>query len=547
MTLAGASRKNFFKGDVVGPRLCALQRGKADMVDPPRLGEPFGGYRIVRRIGFGGMGTVFEAVQENLARSVALKVLLPQYSDEEEFRSRFTREARALAALDSPHVIQVHDYGEVSGQLFIATQLINGPDLQRRLSDTGTPPVDTALDVAAQVASGLADAHAAGVLHRDIKPSNVLVREGHGEIHAYLCDFGIARAEDDDHALTTGVAGTVGYMAPERHQGDSASVQSDIYSLGCLLWVLVSGDVPYAGTSGVQTALAHMHQPIPQLAGADTATTAINAILRRAMDKQPGHRYVSAVEMRRDLLAAVTTVRAAETRGAGATTLRPLAHATELRGAVPVAPAPQSGRPRRRGRGLALVAGVALVAAISAAGVALAGGDEEPDEVAPSDAAQREAGSSGPVATIECWDGATAASREECGLPSGAAGLQTVFPSMNGCDPTASRVAGKAEVYVCRYGDFLIRYSRWDQGYDRYAYLDAANQVDSARWSASGEVAGRQWKNYEDDAAEQEPYQWSASYRSYPYSVSVEGVSPDARRRGMDMVDVAAPSQIGLR
>lgn len=587
------------------------------MVDTPRPGEPFGRYKIVRRIGHGGMGTVYEARQENLGRSVALKVLLPQLSDEADFRARFAREAHALAALDSPHAIQVYDHGEESGQLFIATQLIHGPDLQRLVAERGPMPMAMALNVVAQVASGLADAHSVGILHRDIKPSNVLLREGHSEAHAYLCDFGIARAEDDDHTVTGGVAGTVGYMAPERHHGASASAQTDIYALGCLLWVLLSGQSPYAGNTGVQMALAHMHEPVPQLGGSSSVLTAVNAILARAMDKRPDHRYASAIEMRRDLLKAAEAATAVGADSAD-TVLRAPVEGTELRSPIQIAPVPASKGPQRRRSGpLLAAAAVALVAVLGAVGVALAGtGDDDPGGDPVSSAADSDRSSSSltadagtteatgsetavvepqtesqtepasepsppstpkpssrksttptsepsesvtstpspspspavetaPAPTVGCWNGAEAPSRQACGLPSGPAGLATVFPSMAGCTATPSTVAGKVEVYECGYGDFLIRYTRWAQGFDRYGYLDSANGVDAAEWYAQGEFAGRQWTSFE--GSDPQPYQWSATYRYYPYSVSVEGTSEAARQRGVAAVAVTAPSRIGLR
>ena len=574
------------------------------MVDSPRPGEPFGRYRIVRRIGHGGMGTVYEAVQENLGRSVALKVLLPQFSDEADFRARFAREAHALAALDSPHAIQVYDHGEESGQLFIATQLIHGPDLHRLVAERGPMPMAMALDIVAQVASGLADAHGVGILHRDIKPSNVLLREGHGDAHAYLCDFGIARAAEDDHTATGVVAGTIGYMAPERHQGAPASAQTDIYALGCLLWVLISGQSPYAGSSGVQVALAHMHQPVPQLGAGSSESIAVNAILARAMDKRPDHRYPSAIEMRRDLLKAAE---AAQRGGTDPdTVLRASLAPTELRGPVQLAKAPEPTiPPRRRPGALVAVAAVALLAVLGGVGVALAGtGDDDPggDPVSdtagtsssgsslPAGAKEEEASSSetasvepvpesspsstptpksrksstptpepsesvtptpspaietAPATTVGCWNGTDAPSRQDCGLPSGPEGLATVFPSMAGCAATTSTVAGKVEVFECAYGDFIVRYTRWAQGFDRYGYLDSANGVEAAEWYAQGEFAGRQWTSYE--SGDPQPYQWSATYRYFPYSVSVEGTSEAARQRGVAAVVVTAPSRIGLR
>jgi serine/threonine protein kinase len=160
----------------------------------PEPGDTFGRYRIVRELGRGGYGSVLEARQLDLDRAVALKVLSPVLADERQFRERFAREAAMLAHLDSPHVIQVYEHGEHDGHLFIATQLVNGGDLKQLLRDANGVSPATALDLAAQVASGLADAHDAGLIHRDIKPSNILVRRYDDGWFAYLCDFGIAGA-----------------------------------------------------------------------------------------------------------------------------------------------------------------------------------------------------------------------------------------------------------------------------------------------------------------------------------------------------------------
>lgn len=152
--------------------------------------------------------------------------------------------------------------------------------------------------------------------------------------------------------------------------------------------------------------------------------------------------------------------------------------------------------------------------------------------------------------TVACWNGQDGANRAACGVPAGVEGLQTVFPSMRSCrqeSTPGAGVAGKAEIYVCSYDEFLIRYTRWDQGYDRYGYLNSTNQVRGVRWEVGNELAGRQWTSYEDSPSEDEPYQWSATYRDHPYSLSVEAISPAARQRGLAQVKVAAPSHIGLR
>lgn len=245
------------------------------------------------------MGVVFEAIEENLGRRVALKVLAIQLAEHPEFRARFAREATVLARSDSPHIIQVYSHGEQDGCLYLATQFVPGGDLAARVRQEGLPGPEAALDITAQVASALADAHAVGVVHRDVKPQNVLLRPGRGEVHAYLCDFGIAR--DDESSLTQSglIAGTYAYLAPERFRGEPATPASDIYALGCLLWFLLTGRPPFEGGM-VQLAEQHELAPVPQL---PDAPDRLNAFLRRAMAKDPRARYGSAADAAAELRA----------------------------------------------------------------------------------------------------------------------------------------------------------------------------------------------------------------------------------------------------
>ncbi len=273
----------------------------------PAEGESIGPYRIVRRIGGGGMGVVFEADDESLNRKVALKVISPHLAENDDFRARFTREAQAQASLDSSHVVHVYAHGVDDGCLYIAAQLIPDGDLGQMLASYGAPPVRVGLDVMAQVAEGLADAHAVGLIHRDIKPANVLLRRRENSVQAYLGDFGIARQVGAEHTHTgTSTIGTPSYMAPELHTGGKAGVETDVYSLGCLLWATLSGRAPYAGTSEYQIVTAHLEQPIPQLPEDGPLATEINRILRTAMAKDPAERYRSAVDLRDDLRQART-------------------------------------------------------------------------------------------------------------------------------------------------------------------------------------------------------------------------------------------------
>ena len=231
--------------------------------------ETLGPYRIVRRLGGGGMGVVHEAWDTGLERPVALKVISPRLADDPGFRERFTREARSQARLVSEHVVPVYAYGEDGGRLWIASQLVPDGDLGRLLKEYGAPPRPVAVDLVDQVAAGLADAHAAGLVHRDIKPANVLLRRG-PRIRAYLADFGIAGpigAPADD-------AGTPAYMAPELRAGGSATVASDVYALGCLLRAVLPADDP------------------------------LRAVVDRATAERPEDRYPSATAFREALAGA---------------------------------------------------------------------------------------------------------------------------------------------------------------------------------------------------------------------------------------------------
>ena len=272
----------------------------------PRPGERLGQFVVGRRIGGGGMGVVFEAHDEVLDRQVAIKIISPHLADDPGFRERFIREARSLASLDSSHVVHVYAHGEATpeegGRLYLVTQLIPDGDLGGLLQAFGAPPPAMALDLIAQVADGLADAHAAGLIHRDIEPANVLLRKRADGNQAYLSDFGIARhVAADPSGTTTGTMGTPTYMAPGLHLGDQPSVASDVYSLGCLLWAALTGRAPYVGTSDYQVVTAHLEAAVPQLEPVSELAVEANRILRTAMAKSPADRYPSAAAMRDDL------------------------------------------------------------------------------------------------------------------------------------------------------------------------------------------------------------------------------------------------------
>lgn len=370
----------------------------------PNVGEEFGRYRLDRVLGQGGMGIVFAATDPRLGRTVALKVITGVLAQSPEFRARFQAEAAALARLDSPYVIAIHDHDEVDGTPYIVTQYVDGADLGTLLKERGPLPARQALLLCAQLARGLGDAHRVGVIHRDVKPGNVLLRgAGTDDVHAYLCDFGIARADGIEGPAPTAagmVAGTWSYLSPERTAGLPASPGSDLYALGCLLWACLTGREPYQGTD-VQVALAHQTAPIPQLPGSGQLVDGLNAVIARALAKDPAERYDDAALLRADLerlaaLAPEETVEAPTADPGAVTAVRPTGGSGPGRPAAPPPPPPppspagsagaaptapsQPRKPRRSRAGLLIGIGV-VVLALVAGGLAwaLLRGDDKED------------------------------------------------------------------------------------------------------------------------------------------------------------------------
>lgn len=449
----------------------------------PETGQTFGRYRIVGRLGQGGMGVVFRAVQSGLDRELALKVLPPQHAEVGEFQERFKREAAVLASLDSPHIIQIIDYGEQDGCLFLATQLVKGGDLGQSIVENGPMPLSEALDVVAQLAGGLADAHAAGVIHRDVKPSNVLLRRSDQRTHAYLCDFGIATAGQEGLTQAGTVVGSYGYLAPERLSGGSASPQSDIYSLGCLLVTSVTGGLPYSGTE-LEVAEAHLSSPVPQWDETTPVLSSLNAVLRRAMAKDPSERYSSAQEMRSDLLEARQQVRAprAATPVQAESTIRrsavlPAAAAAQALSTDPTEPKQPT---RRRWLVAALAAALALGIGGLGWAIASAGDDsrESDSSTTPKEPPTRSTPSSPEPSSATpsedpCWNGAAVRANGTCTEPAGARGMRWVFPTIDrlgtpACGRASAGVTpGKLLAWKCRTavddGRVTITFSEWDR------------------------------------------------------------------------------------
>ncbi|MGE3660497.1 MAG: serine/threonine-protein kinase [Pseudonocardia sp.] len=267
------------------------------------MAEQFGPYRLDALLGRGGMGEVHRAYDTVRHRTVALKRLPVERADDPEFQARFRRESALAAQLSEPHIIPIHDFGEIDGQLYIDMRLVEGTDLASVLARDGPMPPRRAIAIIGQVASALDAAHADGLVHRDVKPSNVIVRGSDEDEFAYLIDFGIAwsAARSTNSAPLTAVGATIGtldYMAPERFAAGTIDGRADVYSLACVLFELLTGRPPFAGST--QLALLHAHlavePPRPSTLQADLPS-GLDAVVLRGMAKDPAHRHTTAGEL----------------------------------------------------------------------------------------------------------------------------------------------------------------------------------------------------------------------------------------------------------
>ena len=263
------------------------------------MAEDFGPYRLESLLGRGGMGEVWRAVDTSHDdRVVALKLLGSWLSDDEAFARRFRRESALAAKVTSPHMISVHRYGDIDGKLFIDMQLVDGLDLGTLLDRSGPLSPERAVEIISQTGKALDTAHRARLLHRDVKPSNILVTSDAGDDHAYLIDFGIARAVEDTRlSASEAVIGTLAYMAPERFAGDGDH-RADIYALGCVLHQALTGHAPFTTTNPLHLLNAHQNLPAPSASAMRPGVpAALDEVIARAMAKNPDHRYNSAAEL----------------------------------------------------------------------------------------------------------------------------------------------------------------------------------------------------------------------------------------------------------
>jgi len=258
-------------------------------------------YELEELVGSGGMSSVYRAHDRLLDRTVALKVLHEHHLHDPEYVERFRREARSAAVLSHPNIVTVIDRGEHDGRQFIVFEYVGGENLKRLIEQRKPLPVGTALELATQIARGLSFAHRSGLVHRDVKPQNVLLN---GDGQAKVTDFGIARSLDVQHGMTqTGtVLGTSDYIAPEQAQGKHVDEQTDVYSLGVVLYELLTGDVPFPGENFVAVAMQHINDPVPSVRDKrPDVPPRVDAAVQRAMAKDPRDRFPTMADFGREL------------------------------------------------------------------------------------------------------------------------------------------------------------------------------------------------------------------------------------------------------
>ena len=359
------------------------------MAEELKAGDSLGDFEIVEVAGAGGMGVVYKARQQSLDRDVALKVIREEIASEAEYSERFLREAKLAASVDHPHVVTVYDVGEQDGRLYLVMQWVDGTDLRQLLDSSGRLTPKRAISIGTQLAGALDAVHeASGLVHRDVKPANVLLREVAGEDHAYLTDFGIAKPPDSLENLTrTGsTVGTTGYLSPEQIQGKEAGPRSDLYSLGCLVFEMLTGKTPFAGENEMAVRWAHAQDPRPLVSQVLPALGhRYDAFFQTALAIDPEERFATG----RELAEALATAQSSS-GDTGETAVMGQTHAaTKIGAATPrpphagghtpppygyVTPPPQPQHLDRAGSPLALIIiGIVAICGIAAAVLAASG------------------------------------------------------------------------------------------------------------------------------------------------------------------------------
>ncbi|OBF92875.1 hypothetical protein A5791_13465 [Mycobacterium sp. 852002-51163_SCH5372311] len=328
----------------------------------------FGRYRLLSLIGEGGMGKVYKAHDTEIDRDVAIKVLSPELGAEPGYRERFRREAHIAARLNEPHIIPIHDTGEIDGRLYLVMPIIEGVDVHTLLQRDGTMSPERAVQVIEQLAAALDAAHEAGLVHRDVKPSNALVTR---KDFVYLIDFGIAHDAKATKLTQTGsIMGTFAYMSPERLEAGAADARSDVYALACVLYECLTGAQPFGGDSMEQQVVAHLTMDPPKPSDRNAAIPhGFDEVIAKGMAKKPDQRYQSAGELAAAARRAVSE----------ATTPADTLDATQPHGGVPSRPSSQvlpahsdaAPPPNRSKRRWLIAAAVVLVVVVAGAALLL--------------------------------------------------------------------------------------------------------------------------------------------------------------------------------
>jgi serine/threonine-protein kinase len=469
----------------------------------PRIDSEFAGYRLGSLLGTGGMSIVYRAEHLSLGRTVALKLLAPQLSEDQDFRERFTRESRLAASLDHPNIIPIYEAGEEDGVFWIAMRYVAGSDAKNLLRREGPLDPERTLEIIAPVASALGAAHGKGLVHRDVKPANILLASEEGvedEAHVYLSDFGVAKHSASRALTKTGIfVGTAEYASPEQIEGKQLDGRADVYSLGCVLYECLTGAPVYDRDSEVALMYAHLLEPPPSVTAIrPDLPPEVDELVAKAMAKSRDDRFATAREF-------ATEARSVLGRGtrAGATsaavTDRPPAHETVLAAAqrptpegdaAPPAP-PQgpgkSGRSPQDWRRWAIPLGVAAVIALAAIpGIILLAGDD--DKGAAGTTTQQ---TTGTTTTAPPPPPPPPTSLREVLMPTGIS---------KGCTTSSSPTPGSVETNDCAPtegaptsvpNEFQLSFFPDQPSLDK-AYNDVKANVD-AKACAGGTVGERVW------------------------------------------------------
>ena len=269
-----------------------------------RFGASIGGYVLGERVGQGGMGVVYAASAPD-GTPVAVKLLLDDLAADPLFRERFIREAEQVPTIEHPHIVPIFDFGEDQGSLFLAMELIEGPDLKALIREAGSLDIHRTKQLIFQVASALDAAHEAGLVHRDVKAQNILVRDWDEDLHAYITDFGLMKplATETSISRTGQVFGSVPYMAPELIEGLASDGRADVYALGCVLYECLTGSVPFVRANEVAMLWAHINEDPPRLSALRQGLPGgVDDVVIRALQKHPEDRYLTCGELYEDLI-----------------------------------------------------------------------------------------------------------------------------------------------------------------------------------------------------------------------------------------------------